>query len=92
MYLHLGQEAVVPHAAVIGVFDLELTSQSRVTKRFLARAQKEGLVESVSDELPASFILCHRDGKTRVYLSQISSATLGKRFREQARGGMNRFL
>lgn len=80
MYLHLGQNVVVPHKAVIGIFDLEVTSQSKVTREFLARVQKEGLVEEVSHEIPASFVLFHRDGKTRVFLSQISATTLGKRY------------
>jgi hypothetical protein len=84
MYLHLGSNVVVPHAAVIGIFDLEFTSQSRQTKRFLARAEREGLVEAVSNDLPASFILCQRDGAARIYLSPISTATLAKRFAEMA--------
>jgi hypothetical protein len=80
MYLHLGQNAVTPVADIIGLFDLEKTSQSNVTKNFLTQAQKEGLVETTSDELPASFLLCQRDGKTKVYLSQITVTTLTKRF------------
>ncbi len=79
MYLHLGQNVVVPHRAVIGIFDLDITSQAPVTKQFLARAQKEGQVEAVSGELPASFVLCHHNGRVKVYLSQISAGTLGKR-------------
>jgi len=81
MYLHLGQNTVIPYGAVIGIFDLDVTTQSNQTRSFLTGAQKKGLVETVGDELPASFVLCQRDGKTRVYLSQISSATLGKRAR-----------
>ncbi|MDR1157258.1 MAG: DUF370 domain-containing protein [Oscillospiraceae bacterium] len=84
MYLHLGSNVVVPHAAVIGVFDLELTSQSRLTKQFLTRAEREGRIETASDDLPASFVLCQRDGGARVYLSQISAATLAKRFEKMS--------
>jgi len=80
MYLHLGQDTVVPNGAVIGIFNLDVVSQSARTRDFLARAEADGLVEAVSDELPVSFVLYGKDGKTRVYLSQISAATLGRRF------------
>jgi len=83
MYLHLGKNSAVPYKKVIGIFDLELTSQSPRTRAFLSRAQAEGRVEAVSDELPTSFVLCQGDGKTKVYLSQISAATLGKRAEKQ---------
>ena len=80
MYLHLGNDSAVPLTSVIGIFDLDRTSQSAKTRAFLTRAQKEGLIKTVNDELPSSFVLCQKDGKTSIYLSQISSLTLGKRF------------
>ena len=79
MYLHIGNDAIVSHNSIIGIFDLEKTSQSHRTKEFLKRAQREEKIETVTDELPASFILCQRDGKIAIYLSQISTATLKKR-------------
>ena len=59
MYLHLGQAVLVPFHDVIGVFDLDITSQSHLTRGFLERAEREGSVTNVSDELPKSFIVCH---------------------------------
>ena len=38
MYLHLGQGVVVPYRDVLGVFDLDNTSSSRVTRAFLEGA------------------------------------------------------
>ena len=58
MYLHLGQSVVVPEANVIGVFDLDKTSSSRITRWFLSGAEKSGRVVNVSDELPNSFVVC----------------------------------
>ena len=78
MYLHLGKNTVVRHADVVGIFDLDNSSQSHLTRDYLARAEKAGEVESVSDELPKSFVLCD-DGKQRVYLSQLGSGTLLRR-------------
>lgn len=80
MYLHLGQDTVVLHSDIIGIFDLDTTTVSKVTRNYLAKAQKNGKIINVSMELPKSFILCQeKDGIQKVYISQISSATLLKR-------------
>jgi len=79
MYIHLGQNVVVPEAAVIGVFDLDNTTGSLITRKFLGDAEKAGRVISVSDDLPKSFVVCGADNETDIYLSQLSSQTLLKR-------------
>jgi len=80
MYLFLGQETVVNTRDIVGVFDLDRASTSAGTKRFLALAQKQGRIVDVSPgELPTSFVVCEREGRARVYLSQISAGTLRKR-------------
>ena len=80
MYLHLGSSVVIRQRDVVGIFDLDNTTSSRITRDLLTRAQQEGRVVTVGDDLPKSFLLC-RDGagKTTAYLSQLSSATLLKR-------------
>ena len=82
MYLHLGQNVVVPEDTVIGIFDLDNSSWSYITRNYLNEAEKKGKLISVSDDIPKSFILC--GGKTNntesiIYLSQLSSQTLLKR-------------
>ena len=79
MYLHLGQDTVVREGDIIGVFDLENTSVSKINKEFLAAAEKKGWIYNVSYELPKSFVLCADKEGTKVYITQISSATLRKR-------------
>ncbi|MCL2366462.1 MAG: DUF370 domain-containing protein [Oscillospiraceae bacterium] len=79
MYLHLGQNVVVSESDVIGIFDLDNTTGSHITRKFLSDAQKDGRVVSVSEELPRSFVVCGTDGLIRIYLSQLSSQTLMKR-------------
>ena len=79
MYLHLGQSVVVRESSVVGVFDLDNTTSSHITRKYLGYAEKEHRVISVSDELPKSFIVCNEDNKTTIYLSQLSSQTLLKR-------------
>ena len=83
MYLHLGQNTVITHDEIIGIFDLDSTTVAKKTRDYLAKAQKEGRVREVSYELPKSFIVCReKDGKNIVYLSQISTSTLLKRTEE----------
>ena len=79
MYLHLGKGTVVNTAEIVAIFDLDITSQSYLTRRYLSMAEKSGQVVNASEDIPKSFVVCERDGKRTLYLSQMSSATLLKR-------------
>jgi len=79
MYLHLGQNVVVREKAVLGIFDLDNTTSSHITRMFLNEAEKAGQVTSISDELPNSFIVCDEDNEQKIYLSQLSTQTLLRR-------------
>ena len=62
MYLHIGQNVIIPEKSIIGIFDLDNTTSSHITRKFLSNAEKAGYVTNTSDELPNSFILCDDDG------------------------------
>ncbi len=80
MYLHLGMDKVITFDEIIGIFDLDTTTVSKSTRNYLAMAEKAGIVENICYDLPKSFIVCRtKDGKDKVYISQISSQTLLKR-------------
>ena len=79
MYIHLGQETVVREADIIGIFDLDSTTISKHTRKFLNLAEKNKKVINVSYELPKSFIVCSNKKTSKIYISQISSSTLLKR-------------
>lgn len=79
MYLHLGGSVIVPKESVIGIFDLDVSSQSNRTREFLAKSERRGQIVSINEELPRSFVLVNEGERTRVYLSQLSSATLNRR-------------
>ena len=77
MYLHLGGDWVVKKDEIVAIFDLDNTSQSFETRKYLAAAERAGQVFATSDELPKSFVVCKAaDGGQMVYLSQLNSATL----------------
>lgn len=80
MYLNIGKSDFIRTDEIIAVFDLDITSQSHITRSFLKASEKAGKVISVSDDIPKSYIIISgRDGREHVYLSQLSSATLIKR-------------
>ena len=80
MYLHLGQSVAVPHREILGIFDLDNASWAYKTREFLERAEQEGRVISVCDDLPRSFVLVGEEkGTSTVYISQLSSAALLRR-------------
>ena len=65
---------------IIGIFDLDNTTVSKVTRDYLSKAEKRKQVVNVSFELPKTFVLTNnkKDGN-KIYISQISSSTLLKR-------------
>ena len=80
MYLHLGQNTVIREDQMIGIFDLERSTVSKITREYLTAKQKRGEIVNVSMEIPKSFVVCSdRRKATRVYVTQISTATLLKR-------------
>lgn len=79
MYLHLGQDFVINDKNIIGIFDIETTSISKITKMFLSQSQKNKEIVAISNDLPKSFIVSGSESGIIVYISQISSATLKKR-------------
>ena len=79
MYIHLGGDYVVAQDDIIGIFDLENTTISKSTRKFLNECENRKEVVNVSYELPKSFILTSKNNKNKVYISQISPSTLNKR-------------
>ena len=79
MFLHLGENVVVPIKDVIGIFDLQATMYSSDTIQFLRLAEEDGFVERITKERPKSFVIAEVNKMSKVYLSPISSSTLTKR-------------
>ena len=82
MYIHIGDGECVRSKDIIGVFDLEITTTMKTTGDFLRVASEEGFTVSVAtrEEMPKSFILAEVQGRSTVYISPISAATIKKRF------------
>lgn len=81
VYLHLGENYLIPKNEIVLIGDLESTTVSEITKEFFDIAKEEGFVVDYSMGNARSFVLT---GET-IYLSMISSSTLEKRM-EKAPG------
>ena len=76
MYLHIGNKKSVKDDKIIGIFDLDTATVSNISKDFIHRKQRAGLVEYDNADLPRSFVLYVEDGESRVKLSRISTVGL----------------
>ena len=79
MYLNIGGGEVVENDRIVGIFDLDITSQSYITREYLNRSEKEEKVINVSDDIPKTYIVCAEENQENLYLCQPSPATLVKR-------------
>ncbi|WP_406677383.1 extracellular matrix regulator RemB [Moorella sp. ACPs] len=73
MYLHIGNEMVVPYKEIIAILNLSTTSRSTVNSAFLKAAKLQG--KEPGSEGYKSCIITDND----IYFSSISSGTLMKR-------------
>ena len=81
MYVGIGGDMAVRDRSIIGIFDLDNTTTSRHTRRFLSEAEQHGVVIDVSGELPTSFVLTQELGMERVYLTQFNTAAIDRRMK-----------
>ena len=79
MYLHLGGNTVVNSRDIIGIFDLDTVTVTKLGRDYINRASKSGKVVNVTYELPKSFVLTIENGEEKLYVSQLAPATLLKR-------------
>ena len=79
MYIPIGGDMAVRDSSIVGIFDLDNCSYEKRTREFLAKAEQNGEVVPVTDDLPKSFIVTAEYGMNRVYLVQFNAATIEKR-------------
>ncbi len=84
MYIHIGGDRVISDKDIIGIFDLDNTTVSKNTQKnatslLLEKAQREGRVETVMDDIPKSFVVT----ESKVYITQLSVQTIIKRINNE---------
>ena len=85
MYLHAGNNKNIREKNIIGIFDIESSTVSDITKKYLSDAEKRGETESAAaDELPKSFIVYFdKNQEFKICFSQLSSSSLDGRIEEE---------
>ena len=79
MYLHIGNGKSVRRKDIIGIFDLDTATVSKITKNFINKSQKEGKVSYFDSDLPRAFLLLDEKGESSIRLSRISTTGLQQR-------------
>ena len=92
MFLHIGNGINVRRKNIIGIFDLDTSTVSKISKNYINKNQNMGLIEYKDTDLPRSFIVTAKEDlgakgfKRRIFksekimLSRISSTGLKIRF------------
>ena len=80
MYLYLGGDAAVETVDIVGIFDLDNTSWSHITRQYLSQAERGGFVQNAAEDIPRSFVV-RTDGN--IVLTQPTAATLARRLDSQ---------
>ena len=66
MFLHVGNNKNIRTKNVIGIFDMDNSTVSSVTRKYLTAKQKQGLVESAMEEIPKSFVIYYDEGEYKI--------------------------
>jgi hypothetical protein len=80
MYLYLGGEAALEDKEIVGIFDLDNSSWSAHTRRYLSQAEKAGRLKNAAEDIPKSFVVSTDES---VILTQPNTAILVKRLDSQ---------
>ena len=83
MYLHIGGGVTVKKKDVIGIFDLDSATVSKVTRKYISENQRLGNIKYEDYDLPRTFVLYEESGEYKIRLSRISPTGLNKRIEEE---------
>ena len=79
MFIHLGHNHIINQNEIIGIFDIENTSTSKITREFLVEMSKKNKVIYVNEDLPKSFVVVRKGNESIIYITSLASSTLKKR-------------
>ena len=65
--------------SIIGIFDLDTSTVKKTTRNFLNSNEKSKKIDTLSSEIPRSFVVCKdKNKKIKIYLSPMNATTLIK--------------
>lgn len=81
MFIHIGDNVSVLSKEIIAILDMEVATTMKDSREFLKMCEEEDFIENIMpEEMPKTIVITEQRGKSRVYLSPISAATIKKRF------------
>ena len=78
MFLHIGSGEIIAEEDIIGIFDMDTSTVSKTTGKFLSAAEKNKKVIYTDSEIPKSFIVS-KGKKEKIFFSRISTSALKMR-------------
>lgn len=79
MYLQIGKDKFITTENIIGIFDLDNTTVCKASRDYINNAEKLGETETISYDLPKSFIVSTENKKRKIYISPYATGTIFKR-------------
>lgn len=87
MYLHIGNGKSIKVEDIIGIFDLDTATVSKITKKYISKNEKCGNIEYSDFDLPRTFVVYSNKKENKIKLSRISSQGLYQRIENEAERG-----
>ena len=81
MYLNIGGDILIDAKKIVGIFDMDNTTVSRLGRGFLPKAQSDGIIINATEDLPKSYVVTRQGNETRVYISSFAPRVLSKRLK-----------
>lgn len=79
MYVHIGKDIIIESKNIIAIFDTQTLQKKNSLENICKNLKISDKIVDVSDNNPKSLIITNKSNKTKGYISNISSTTLGKR-------------
>ena len=84
IFLEIGNLRTIPIEGIVGIFDMDRATHSKITGEFLRQSQHMGAITSVSTSLPKSFIVYDDGELEQIYFSPFSAAVLKQRMETES--------
>lgn len=78
MYILISQDKAITTDGILGIFDLDNTTVSKASREYINYAEKSGDCETVSFDLPKSFIVKVTGGKRKYIYHRFQQALFSK--------------
>ena len=82
MFLHVGNNKIIRIRDIIGIFDTDNATLSPITRQYLTRAEKNGMLDATRQEIPKSFVLYRTKEGCKICFSQLSASSLWGRIKD----------